>query len=169
MPPIDVTPYSSKAEPLSPAAFAPFGDVAERPIDQRRRYLPTAVDRSVEASDFSLWISSAAKVGKLPLQITQLERHPYSAQTFIPLGSSDYLAIVCPANPEGRPDPGALRCFIAGPHQSITFARNVWHHPMTVLGHSMEFAVAMNMTGRQDDDVFVNLDVDLRVVMPQSL
>jgi ureidoglycolate lyase len=169
MPPIDVTPYSAKAEPLSPAAFAPFGDVAERPIDQRRRYLPTAADRASDATEFSFWISSAAKVGKLPLQITTLERHPFSAQTFVPLGSAEYLAIVCAAGPDGNPDPLTLRCFIAGAHQSVTFARNVWHHPMTVLGHSMEFAVAMNMTGRQDDDIFVNIDVDLRVVMPQAL
>ncbi len=39
---------------------------------------------------------------------------------------------------------------------------------MTVLGAAMEFAVAMGMTGRQDDDVFVDIAGDVRAVMPQS-
>jgi ureidoglycolate lyase len=165
---IEVASYTVNPEPLSPAAFAPFGDVAERPIDLRRRYLPTSVDRSDDATTFSLWISSAAAVGVLPLQLTTLERHPFSAQTFIPLGSGQYLVIVCAPAPDGRPDLAALRCFIAGGHQSVTFARNVWHHPMTVLGNAMEFAVAMGMTGRQDDDVFASLDASVHVVMPQT-
>jgi ureidoglycolate lyase len=75
---------------------------------------------------------------------------------------------VCHAGPDGLPDVASLRCFIAGAHQSVTFARNVWHHPMTVLGAAMEFAVAMGMTGRQDDDVFVDIAGDVRAVMPQS-
>lgn len=163
LPSVTVTP-----EPLSPAAFAPYGDVAERPVDLRRRYLPTSVDRSDDAADFSLWISSAARVGVLPLQLTTLERHPYSAQTFIPLGSGKYLVIVCASASDGRPDLANLRCFIAGAHQSVTFARNVWHHPMTVLDNMMEFVVAMGMTGRQDDDVFVSLDADVHVALPQT-
>jgi ureidoglycolate lyase len=164
----ETTPLSIAAEPLSPAAFMPFGDVAERPIDVRRRYLPTATDCAESAITFSHWISSAARLGTLPLQITTLERHPHSAQTFIPLGSSQYLAIACDTGPDGLPDVATLRCFIAGPHQSITFARNVWHHPMTVLGADMEFAVAMGMTGRQDDDVFVEIAGEVRAVMPHS-
>ncbi|MGM4887423.1 ureidoglycolate lyase [Tardiphaga sp. 20_F10_N6_6] len=160
--------HTVAAESLSPAAFAAFGDVAERPIDARRRYLPTSDGRAEDAAIFSFWISSAARLGSLPLPITTLERHPFSAQTFVPLGSSQYLAIVCHADPDGLPDVATLRCFIAGAHQSVTFARNVWHHPMTVLGAAMEFAVAMGMTGRQDDDVFVDIAGDVRAVMPQS-
>lgn len=157
-----------EAEPLSPAAFAAFGDVAERPIDMRRRYLPTSDDRAADAATFSFWISGAAKIGSLPLPIVTLERHPYSAQTFVPLGSSDYLAIVCGTAPNGQPDLASLRCFIAGPHQSVTFARNVWHHPSTVLGEKMEFAVAMGTTGRNDDDVFVDIAAGIHAIMPQS-
>jgi ureidoglycolate lyase len=39
---------------------------------------------------------------------------------------------------------------------------------MTVLGAAMEFAVAMGMTGRRDDDVFVDIAGDVRAVMPQN-
>jgi ureidoglycolate lyase len=164
--PIQTASRTVTAEMLSPAAFAVFGDVAERPIDTRRRYLPTAGDRAADAANFSFWISSAARLGSLPLAITTLERHPFSAQTFVPLGTSRYLAIVCGAAPDGLPDLATLRCFIAGPHQGVTFARNVWHHPMTVLDEAMEFAVAMATTGRQDDDVFVEIAAGVQAVLP---
>ncbi|MET0967708.1 MAG: ureidoglycolate lyase [Tardiphaga sp.] len=166
MPPIHTAPRTIVAETLSSSAFAPFGDVTERPIDTRRRYLPTAVDRAMEAVTFSFWISSAARLGRLPLAITTLERHPFSAQTFVPLGTSRYLAIVCGDAPDGLPDLATMRCFIAGPHQAVTFARNVWHHPMTVLDGAMEFAVAMAVTGRQDDDIFVEIAAGVQAVSP---
>jgi ureidoglycolate lyase len=50
-----------------------------------------------------------------------------------------------------------------------TFGRNVWRHPMTVLDQHMEFAVAMGLTGRSDDDVFVDLDVTVNIVKPHGL
>ncbi len=162
-------PSTFEAELLSPAAFAAFGDVAERPIGVRRRYLLTSDDRATVAANFSFWISSAAKVVSLPLRIVTLERHPYSAQTFVPLGRSRYLAVVCGAAADGQPDLATLRCFIAGPQQSVTFARNVWHHPSTVLDETMEFAVAMGVTGRNDDDVFVDIPAGIHAVMPAGI
>jgi ureidoglycolate lyase len=161
-------PHIVNVEPLTSEGFLPFGDVAARPSGSRRRYLPTSADCADDARTFSFWISSAAKVGQLPLSLTTLERHPFSAQTFVPLDAGKYLAIVCEARDDGLPDLATVRAFLAGGHQSVTFARNVWHHPMTVLGHAMEFAVAMGMTGRQDDDVFVSLDGNVRVVMPAN-
>ncbi len=163
----EVRSYTVQLEPLEPEPFAAFGDVAARPTGLRRRHLPTSLDCAEDAK-ISLWISSAAATGSLPLRLTVLERHPYSAQTFIPLDAGRYLVIVCEADPEGRPDLRALRAFLAGSHQSVTFARNVWHHPMTVLEKGLEFAVAMGMTGRGDDDVFQNLDADVTVVMAQA-
>jgi ureidoglycolate lyase len=166
MPPIQTSPFNVTIEPLTPDAFAAYGDVAERPIDVRRRYLPTSDGRTEDAGNFAFWISSAARLGQLPLPITTLERHPFTAQTFVPLGGSAYLAIVCGTGADGLPDLATLRCFKAGPHQSVTFARNVWHHPMTVLEAAMEFAVAMAMTGRQDDDVFVEIAAGIEAVPP---
>lgn len=160
--------YMISVEPLSAAAFAPFGDVASRPTGERRRYLPTMLNRADEAQSFAFWVSSAAAVGRLPLRTTTLERHPYSAQTFVPLGSARYLVLVCDAYSGGEPDLTTLRGFVAAPEQIVTYARNVWHHPMTVLDAPMEFAVAMGVTGRQDDDVFVDLDADVTIVMPAS-
>jgi ureidoglycolate lyase len=161
--------YTFSLEPLSAAAFAPFGDVAVRPTGERRRYLPTMHNRADEAQAFSFWISGAAALGSLPLQVTTLERHPYTAQTFVPLGSARYLAIVCASDADGGPDLAELRGFLAGPEQVVTYARNVWHHPMTVLDNPMEFAVAMGVTGRSDDDVFHDVDAAVTIVMPQAV
>jgi len=160
--------YTVSLEPLSAEAFSPFGDVVSRPTGERRRYLPTMLDCADEARSCSLWISGAAALGQLPLRATTLERHPFSAQTFVPLGSTRYLAVVCATTPEGGPDLATLRGFIAGPDQIVTYARNVWHHPMTVLDAPMEFAVAMGVTGQQNDDVFFALDVAVTIVMPPA-
>jgi ureidoglycolate lyase len=168
MPLTEVQSYTVQLAPLAPGPFAPFGDVAARPTGLRRRSLPTALDCAEEARAVSLWISSAAAIGTLPLRLTVLERHPYSAQTFIPLDAGRYLVIVCEADPGGGPNLRALRAFLAHSHQTVTYARNVWHHPMTVLDQAMEFAVAMGVTGRGDDDVFQNLDAGVTIVMPQD-
>src|SRR4051812_28397443 len=135
----------------------------------RRRYLPTAGDLAEQAKAISLCISSAAATATLPLQVIALERHPYSAQTFVPLDPGRYLAIVCQAGAQGQPDLNTLQAFLADGRQSVTYARNVWHHSMTVLDSGMEFAVAMGMTGRGDDDVFWDLDRAVTIVMPPGI
>jgi ureidoglycolate lyase len=163
----DVPSISVELELLAPGTFAGFGEVVTRPTGARRRYLPTSLDCADDARAVSLWISGAAAIKSLPLRLTVLERHPYSAQTFIPLDPGQYLAIVCEADPQGGPDLNTLRAFLAGAHQSVTFARNVWHHPMTVLDKPIEFAVAMGMTGRGDDDIFQDLDANV-TVMPRA-
>ena len=58
---------------------------------------------------------------------------------------------------------------VARPEQVVTYARNVWHHPMTVLDSPMEFAVAMGVTGQPGDDVFCGLDATVTIVMPHTL
>ena len=167
MPVIDISTHTVELEPLSADAFRAFGDVTARPTGLRRRYLPTSLDSADDARTFSLWISHAETLKSLPLQAVTFERHPFSAQTFVPLEPGRYLVAVCDGGADGRPDAKTVRAFIAGAHQSVTYARNVWHHPMTVLDHPMDFAVAMGLTGRDDDDVFVDLDASVTIVMPQ--
>jgi ureidoglycolate lyase len=161
---IDTRKFTVTLEPLTPEGFAAFGDVASRPSGLRRRYLPTSVDCADDARTFSLWISSAATVVSLPLRLTTLERHPFTAQTFVPLDAGRYLVVVCTAAADGQPDLQRLRGFVAQSDQAVTFARNVWHHPMAVLDHHVEFVVAMVMTGRDDDDESIRLDAAVDVV-----
>lgn len=68
-----------------------------------------------------------------------LERHQYTAQTFVPLsphpGShAGYLVIVALNGQDDKPNLSTLRAFYASTGQAITYTAGVWHHPMIALG-----------------------------------
>lgn len=93
-------------------------------------------------------------------EVKVLERHPFTTQTFVPLGasaaSSRYLVIVAPSLapdassavekqlpvPEGddslpgrgMPDLSRLRAFVATGAQAVTYGAGTWHAPMAALG-----------------------------------
>lgn len=104
-----------------------------------------------------------------------MERHPFTTQSFIPLGlsASDpqtrYLVIVAPnlppsagglaaADPAARlpgrnlPDLSKMKAFIARGDQGVTYAPGTWHAPMVVLGEKVGFVVAqfVNAVGEED-------------------
>lgn len=99
--------------------------------------------------------------GLFPVEL--LERHPYTTQTFIPLGLSPleankarYLVIVAPsllpssADEElpvpastansgplpgrGLPDLQKIKSFIADGSQAVTYGAGTWHAPMVAIG-----------------------------------
>jgi len=106
--------------------------------------------------------SQKAIDGFFPVEI--LERHPYTTQTFIPLGLSPseqsearYLVIVAPSLPSppsdqsswpvpsstpetgllpgsGLPDLNRIRAFVADGSQAVTYGAGTWHAPMVVVG-----------------------------------
>ncbi|GAA5926177.1 allantoicase [Sporobolomyces koalae] len=69
-------------------------------------------------------------------QVRVLERHEFSSQTFVPMGtaSGSYLVLVALPGPAGLPDLTTLRAFLASSSQGITYHANVWHHPLIALG-----------------------------------
>ncbi|KAI1402568.1 ureidoglycolate hydrolase [Hypoxylon fuscum] len=91
-------------------------------------------------------------------EVQILERHPFTTQTFVPLGvdgSARYLVIVAPSlspsadSPEeeklpvpagdglpgrGMPDLKGLRAFVATGAQAVTYGAGTWHAPMAALG-----------------------------------
>ncbi|XDG04344.1 hypothetical protein ABKA04_003959 [Annulohypoxylon sp. FPYF3050] len=88
-------------------------------------------------------------------EVKILERHPFTTQTFVPLGASvetRYLVIVAPSrapdNPDknfpvprgdrlpgsGLPDLKGLRAFVATGAQAVTYGAGTWHAPMAALG-----------------------------------
>lgn len=100
-----------------------------------------------------------------------LERHPFTTQTFCPLGLATentetyFLVIVAPSlsSPiqaeEGRslverpPDLSKLRAFVAHGGQAVTYAPGTWHAPMVVLGKSrVDFVVTQFVNGVPQDD-----------------
>ena len=49
----------------------------------------------------------------MPLEVKFLEKHPHSAQTFLPTAMKRYLVLVCPKAANGDPSLGALNAFVA--------------------------------------------------------
>ncbi|QEL27232.1 ureidoglycolate hydrolase (plasmid) [Bosea sp. F3-2] len=144
-------------EPLTAQAFAPYGEVVAHAGSERRRFFPHVFEHLADAGEPSFWVSRVDQIDTLPLMVTMLERHPFTAQTFLPLSGGRYLAIVAESDAQGGPDPATLRAFLAGPSQGVTYRRDVWHHGMTILDGPAQFAVLMHKTGRGDDDVFLDL------------
>lgn len=150
------------AAALTQEAFAPFGEVVSHRGANMRHYLERPFERSAQAEHPKLWVSSASTPKLFPLRIERVERHPYSAQTFIPLAVSRYLVVVAPDAEDGRPDASRAQAFIAAQGQGVCYGRGVWHHGLTVLDAPAEFAVLMSVRGEGDDE-FVDLIEPLQV------
>lgn len=133
------------AQPLSAAAFAPFGDVLEA---------AGAPDRIINAGFCGRWHDRAqldfgpggraglslfkAEPRRLPYTLDLVERHPDGSQAFIPMSLDEWLVIVAPD--EGGV-PGPVRAFVAAPGQGVNFHRGTWHGVLTPLHAPGLFAV----------------------------
>lgn len=140
------------AQPLSSAAFAPFGEVVENESAEPRRYLQDATGSSPEAPTPRIWVSRYDAPRALPVVHPRLERHPYSAQTFVPLSVGRYVVLGVPSLADGSPDVANARAFVIGPGRGICYRRGTWHAPMTVLDGPARFAVMMWSTGAVETD-----------------
>ncbi|WP_442595281.1 ureidoglycolate lyase [Parapusillimonas sp. JC17] len=148
---------SIEAEPLTAAAFEPFGTVIEHTGEGRRHYITEAFRGQAAASEPSMWISRVMTPTRMPLVIEWMERHPFSTQTFVPMGPAHFLIVVCLSGEDGLPDPASFRAFVSRPGQGVTYRRNVWHYGLSVFDTPTDFIVAMSLTGNKDDDVFFTL------------
>ena len=122
--------------PLTPEAFAPFGDVISHQtvepihINQgfaKRHNLATKIDVTPE-DGFTQTSIFVADPRPVPIAIKLMERHPLGSQSFYPLQDKPWLVLVC-SDPQ---DPRSYRAFEAHGQQGVNYARNVWHHPLLV-------------------------------------
>jgi ureidoglycolate lyase len=134
-------------EPLTRAAFAPFGDVIETEGSAHFAINAGFAERFHDLAQ----VDVAAEGGRplisvfrgqprpAPLRLTLMERHPLASQAFFPLDDREWLVVVASA-----PDPCApacLRAFRASGRQGVNYARGTWHHPLIVLTPDHEFLV----------------------------
>ncbi|KAL4738997.1 ureidoglycolate hydrolase [Aspergillus similis] len=123
--------------------------------------------------------TSEGKIGgakaKVVFDVEILERHPYTTQTFSPLGlSSDdksayYLVIVAPTlhgqtamartgagenvSIRDPPDLSKLRAFVASGEHAVTYGAGTWHAPMVVVGERrVDFVVTQFVNGVAAED-----------------
>ena len=130
-------------EPLTRAAFAPFGTVIETagaesfPINAGTTTRFHALAEADPGPDGRAILSIFRGTRRpAPIEIKMLERHPLGSQAFFPLSSEDWLVVVAE-----QPIAQVLRCFRARGDQGVQYARGVWHHPLLVLVAAQDFLV----------------------------
>jgi ureidoglycolate lyase len=143
-------------QPLTAAAFAPFGHVidpngvAPEIINDgsTRRYSDLASldlrgpDRDPVVSTYD------ASARRFPLRIVKLERHQQATQVFIPLGLHRFVVVVAPGT--DTPDWQNVFAFLTAPGQGICLHRNCWHHGLIALGDGDRFLVIEGGNYRSD-------------------
>lgn len=133
--------------PLTPAAFAPFGEVidAEAPCEtllineghSRRHHRLADIDCNSGDGHAAISLFRASPV-PIPFVLRSLERHPLGSQAFLNLGASEWIVVVAPPGPL---EEAAIRGFLAGPDQGVSYRRGTWHHYLLVLDSRCDFAV----------------------------
>ena len=141
-------------EPLTAAAFAPFGDVIEVPAGAGRAANDGTAVRYDDVGALELTASDGRPVlslfrvtpARLPLECGALERHPLSSQAFVPVGGQRFL-VVAAAGGARAPEAARARAFLTNGRQGVNYRPATWHHPVLALEAETDFV----MVGRADD------------------
>lgn len=180
------------AEPLTPEAFAPYGGVISAdhqiksvtstaanygtavkihkvaPIVNNFKDCPSGKEATANWNIFRCSFPKNSIVteakNELVYKAKVLERHPFSTQTFIPMGlelsRNSYLVIVAKSDkdtlPTSLPEPSSIKAFICKGNQSITYGQGIWHAPMVVIDDDsphVDFAVFIHENGVDNEDV----------------
>ena len=134
------------AQPLTKAAFEPFGQVL---TTKGAHHYPINAGMTERFHDLAK-IEIAGETGRplisifrgqpyaMPLSLKMVERHPLGSQAFMPLHDRPFLVIVAP-DENGRP--GTPLVFMTQPGTGINIGRNVWHGVLTALEAEGDFLV----------------------------
>ncbi|KAG9043567.1 Allantoicase [Tulasnella sp. UAMH 9824] len=180
------------AVPLTPEAFAKFGHVIQAWADPTavpkgvrvtsanqgtahkfHRLAPTTSfypESSKVQAVSAISVFRSTPVGAKPgedWEVKLLERHAYTSQAFIPMGSgridhlglddglSDggraYLVVVALNGGDDSPDLSTLRAFVATTAQGISYSPGIWHHPMISLETPIDFACVETQIGEPNN------------------
>lgn len=134
-------------EPLTKAAFAPFGDVIETKGSAHFLINNGSTQRFDRLADVQLGTEQdqavisifRARTLPMPLTVRMLERHPLGSQAFIPLLGNAFLIVVAPAGDVPRSED--VRAFISDGRQGINYHKGVWHHPVLALHDQDDFLI----------------------------
>jgi ureidoglycolate lyase len=159
-------------EPLSPASFARYGAVlaagagAARAVNEGRgmRYDEAPPLDHAEFAPKPTFAIYELAPSTLPFRATMLERHPWSAQAFVPMSVERFLVVTTLADAAGGPDLGTVAAFEGRPGQIVVYMRGVWHLPLVALGGRGSFAMFMwSRTDGKPDDEFAELPAQLEI------
>ena len=146
------------AQVLTPAAFAPFGDVIapakvqstaksdSTPINEgtaQRFDDLTQLDVSEQGGEACVAIFRTQDGTHVaPYALTMFERHLLGSQSFVPMAQGRVLVVVTQGGDTSDiPDEDAIQAFVVEPGQGVTIRRGVWHHPMITIGGADVFVI----------------------------
>lgn len=133
------------AQPLTPEAFASYGDVIAARGDAStinqgmggRCSDLAQVDVTADGGRAAISVIQCVPE-TLPINLRLMERHPLGSQAFVPLNGQSYVVVVALAGaPPKRED---LRAFLCRGDQGVNYHRGTWHHPMLALDRECDFA-----------------------------
>lgn len=185
----DISGVTIEAVPLTPEGFAPYGGVISadhqiKNVESSAANYGTAVkihkvapiinnfascpSGEVATANWNVFRCSAPKhliksKGRAKnYNAKVLERHPFSTQTFLPMGQDlekvSFVVIVASTDEstaQKLPDPLLLKAFLCKGNQSITYGAGTWHAPMVVVDENVpyiDFAVFIHENGVADED-----------------
>ncbi len=131
-------------EPLTAAAFAPYGDVVDASSAQAQRLINEGhTTRFHDLADVTAAGRLTVNIFRseardLPVTLHQMERHPKACQMFMPLSGHPYLVVVAP---KGDFDGDKVQVFLAGPDQGVNYHAGTWHHYSLALKGQSDFLV----------------------------
>ena len=123
--------HTLPVEPLTDAAFAPFGQLIS--AKERTPDFETASGTRGWAVDFQSGrpLIMLLRTPYQGLRLTKLERHLNVTQTFLPMGGSPAVVAVAPPPDDGRadrrPSPSDVRAFLLDGRTGYMLRRGVWH------------------------------------------
>ncbi|KAJ4001585.1 galactose-binding domain-like protein [Lentinula boryana] len=189
--------------PLTPEAFMPFGQVIQAYNDHTAVPKGTMItpanagtankfhklallaatypDNSGATTGLSVYRCQPLKdvnENDRTTALAALERHPFTNQAFIPMGSGRgeglvesghrYLVVVAKNGEDDRPDLKTLRAFVASAAQGIVYDTGIWHQPMTVLDKALDFTCVETQIGNggKEDCEVVQLENSICLRLP---
>jgi ureidoglycolate lyase len=168
---------SVTARPLTPEAYAPYGDVlmaapngaegSEANQGTARRFdRLAALENLRPGATPNVGVFRCAPRVAFPSRLALLEKHPASTQVFVPMNARRYLVVVALGG--DAPELGTLAAFVASGTQAISYRPGVWHHPMIALDAETEFVCLVWEDGTAGDCVVVSYAGDDQplVVLP---
>jgi ureidoglycolate lyase len=138
-------------EPITEAAFAPFGQLLRSPHPGGPRLDLIEGLQNLRLSALPRLSLTTVTPKPLPLMAVEMERHIYSSQAFVPIDCDSYLVLVAAHGDGDLPDPATLRAFRVPGDVGINYAAN------TALAREARFVVLTFIDGTETDEQFVPL------------
>jgi ureidoglycolate lyase len=137
------------AQPLTKAAFEPYGDVIETDGAEHFSINLGSVERyhdlaniDIDYADGGRAIVSLATINNakpLPFQLKVIERHPKASQAFIPMFDAPVYVVVAEPSEEAQPE--KLKAFVTNGKQGFNYNVGVWHMPLMADQEGRRFVV----------------------------